>query len=374
MPPTALASKFRLLLLAAISFLGLLPLSLLWLVNLDVAIRVHHPQWQGLSSQLPSQAYETLATYCDDLSTISTLIPLMLLLYPLILAIRVWRWGPQAPERLLHEIYDPYPPHFPFFLVMLGLAGTLYGLLIGLDVSGVSAIDAEALSPEQIQQTFNKLLGGTATALLSSLLGLAGAFLAARPLTWICHRAVNMPTPSQAISLEETFHELIQDMQALGHASKEFREQLGLTDLPALPRALDHLQSDLSHLRQDLADKSFEKSLVDLLNLMQQHQRDLSTQQTLQGTALLEKLSAIETQLSAQTTAQQKGTQLLHSIGEQLEQSRLKQEAAQSQAQDLRQQMLSHLEQQQQDRSGDRQAIRQAFGSFLDSRDEGTSA
>lgn len=326
-------SKIRLALLGSISFLLLIPSTLVWLVNLDVALRIHYPTWQGVQSWLPAVGYGGLLDYCDDLSTISTFIPMMLCLFPLVLAWRVFRWGSDAPERLLHEVYDPYPPHFPFFLVMLGLAGTLYGLLIGLDVSGVSTLGGEGMSPEKIQQTLDQLLGGTATALLSSLVGLAGAFLSARPLTWLCHRAVSMPTDAEAVSLEETFRDLIQDMEALGKASQHFREQLGGSSLQDLPEALEQIQQDLRLLREHSENRSFETALLDVLKSMQQQQQEQSN--------------------------------FLRGLSEQLLALGTNQEALHSQSIEQRAQMLEHLKQQHVDRDTDRSALRNAFGEFL---------
>jgi hypothetical protein len=356
--------------LGGISLILLIPGTLLWLVNLDIAIRVQRPSWQAVERFMPVEAYQSLSVYCEDLSTISTLIPVLLLLFPLLLVIRVWRWGKEAPGRLLHEVYDPYPPHFPFFLVMLGLAGTLYGLLIGLDVSGVSTLGGNEISPDKIQQTLDQLLGGTATALLSSLLGLAGAFLAARPLTWISHRMVNMPGPTEALSLEETFHELIQDMQALGHASKEFREQLGLTEIPDVPKSLQEIQSELQALRETFANRTFETSIINLMDAMQQQQRDWATQQAAQGIALMEKLSAMNEHLAGQMSAQQEENQALRGLTEQLGNWTGQQTEAQVQAREQRSQMLDHLQKQRSDKDGDRIALRQAFGKFLDSSGE----
>ena len=72
-----------------------------------------------------------------------------------------------------------------------GTVGTLYGLLIGLDVSGVKELGDKAQTVDKINDSLDQLLGGTATALLSSLLGLVGAFLALRPLTWLYQWATN---------------------------------------------------------------------------------------------------------------------------------------------------------------------------------------
>ncbi len=57
---------------------------------------------------------------------------------------------PRFAKRL---VADPYPPHFGFFLVMLGLAGTLYGLLSGTETTNNTL---ESLCKQQ--QKTNQLL------------------------------------------------------------------------------------------------------------------------------------------------------------------------------------------------------------------------
>jgi len=110
---------------------------------------------------------------------------------------------------------------------MLGLTGTLYGLFIGLDVSGVAELGQATASAESIRATIDRLLDGTATALLSSLVGLIGAFLAARPLTWIFRRLAFIPPQEDHQPLSETLSALNRDLMELSHSSREFSEQLG---------------------------------------------------------------------------------------------------------------------------------------------------
>ena len=120
--------------------LALLLVSLVvWLVNLEVALQSYSPGLVLISDLLPGWLYLKLAWLSADLSTISTLVPVLLFLFPCLQGWKVLRSGNDVLQR--REIpSDPYPLNFSYFLVMLGLAGTLYGLLIGLDVSGVKEL------------------------------------------------------------------------------------------------------------------------------------------------------------------------------------------------------------------------------------------
>lgn len=232
----------------------LIPSFLAWMVNLELALQIFVPGLNILERLLPSFVYDPLAYFASDLSTISTLVPLLLLGFPFVMSRKVLAFTDRVDDQLRHLVYDPYPPHFPFFLVMLGLAGTLYGLLIGLDVSGVEKLGTEMASPESIQATLDRLLAGTATALLSSLLGLAGAFLAARPFTWLFHRAVGMRQEEESGGLTDALHHLIQDLQSLGDASQRFGKQLSHTELEAIPTTLRAIHEVLQTLGAGLTD------------------------------------------------------------------------------------------------------------------------
>jgi hypothetical protein len=147
---------------------------------------------------------------------------------------------------------DPYPLNFSYFLVMLGLAGTLYGLLIGLDVSGVKALGEDGQTVDKIKESLDQLLGGTATALLSSLLGLVGAFLAAKPLTWLFQWTTEL-SEEEELGLAETIERLVGDMQSLGDASRAFGERLDGTSIQDVPNTLVEIKGELAGLKEELA-------------------------------------------------------------------------------------------------------------------------
>ncbi len=78
------------------------------------------------------------------------------------------------------------------------------------------------------------MLAGTATALLSSLVGLIGAFLVAKPIPWLFRRIAGVEADESKRTLSETVERLTEDMRALSKASRTFAEQLH-------PDALDGL-------------------------------------------------------------------------------------------------------------------------------------
>ncbi|MDA7823495.1 hypothetical protein N9A58_07915 [Opitutales bacterium] len=236
-------------------FLGslvLLVLSLVaWLVNLEVALQSYLPGLVLISDHLPGWLYLKLAWLSADLSTISTLVPVLLFLFPCLQGWKVLRAGNDVLQR--REIpSDPYPLNFSYFLVMLGLAGTLYGLLIGLDVSGVKELGEGGQTVDKIKGSLDQLLGGTATALLSSLLGLIGAFLAAKPLSWCFHWATEL-SDDEDLSLTETIERLVGDMHSLGDASRAFGERLDGTSIQDVPNTLVEIKGELAGLKEELA-------------------------------------------------------------------------------------------------------------------------
>ena len=110
------------------------------------------------------------------------------------------------------------------------MAGTLYGLFIGLDVSGVKELGEDGQMVDKIKQSLDQLLGGTATALLRSLLGLVGAFVAAKPLNWLFQWATEL-FDDEDLCLSQTIECLVEDMKALGDASRAFGERLDGTSI-----------------------------------------------------------------------------------------------------------------------------------------------
>jgi predicted nucleic acid-binding Zn-ribbon protein len=235
-----------------IVFLSLFATSLVaWLVNLEVAVQIFFPGFILISDLLPVGVHDRLAWLSADLSTISTLVPVLLFLFPCMQSWRVMRAGNNMLIRRAIPS-DPYPINFPYFLVMLGLAGTLYGLFIGLDVSGVKELGEDGQMVDKIKQSLDQLLGGTATALLSSLLGLVGAFLAAKPLSWLFQWATEL-FDDEDLSLSQTMECLVEDMKALGDASRAFGERLDGTSIQDVPNTLVEIKGELAGLKDELA-------------------------------------------------------------------------------------------------------------------------
>lgn len=249
----------RLALLLLVCGIGLLFTVSLWLVNLEIAIRVFAPGWQRLETLLPASWFSFGQLFAVDLSTISTLVPVLLFLFPLVQGWRVWRQQAHDSEFVNNLEADPYPPHFAFFLVMLGLVGTLYGLMIGLDLSGVADLAGEPLSQDAIRRSLDRLLGGTATALLSSLVGILGAFAAARPMAWCFRRAIGIKPDVRRRGLSETINRVTGELDELGKASRTFSRILNpetaefmLAQFEAQSTALQSLSSQIHTSNQYL--------------------------------------------------------------------------------------------------------------------------
>ncbi len=218
--------RARLTGVAILSFILLLPAFAAWLVNVDVGIRTVASGWGGLVGDPPAGLLRTLVFLSGDLSTVSTFVPLLLFLFPLVQSLRILR-RPYDDTASIHAMEAlPYPAHFPFFLVMLGLTGTLYGLWIGLSVSGVTGMTEGMPNAEELPVVLDRLLDGTATALLSSLIGLIGAFLAAKPLPYLFERAACLEPVEEERSLADTIDHLTRDLKALSAASREFSATL----------------------------------------------------------------------------------------------------------------------------------------------------
>ena len=287
--------------------IAIIPLLVLWLVNVQVAVQVFVPQAGLFERILPPQWLAVAQWLSADLSSISTLVPLLLLAFPFVQGIRMLHLGTRAGAQDIDWEADPYPPHFAFFLVMLGLVGTLYGLMIGLDLSGVSDLAGETLSQDSIRQSLDRLLGGTATALLSSLVGILGAFAASRPLAWVFRRAAGLQTEARRHSLSDTVTHLTKELEALASASRstagllspataeallvKLDRQCESTDL--LCRHVEQLQAALQTIAQMLADQQGIKDAVIAM------QSDVS-RTAAQTDAMREALSALQSSAEGQ--------------------------------------------------------------------------
>ena len=213
------------------------------LVNIEIAIRVFSPTFHVLDRILPQGLYHIWAILSADLSTVSTLIPVLILAIPLGQAIRIVRRLESDPTFAQRLGPDPYPSHFGFFQVMLGLTGTLYGMYIGLDVSGVSELAGQTPTADTIRQSLDRLLGGTATALLSSLVGLIGAFITARPVPWLFGRITGIKADETRQTLTATIERLTDDLRGLSQASRTFADLLNPDTAQAVLQRMDRQEA-----------------------------------------------------------------------------------------------------------------------------------
>ena len=250
---TSPASFRGLRLLALACLVLLIPAAAFFLVNLELAARVFHPGFQFFERLLPAAVFRAGIPLSADLSTISTLVPVLILLFPLVQALRILRAGARAPAVLRELKADPYPPHFAFFLVMLGLVGTLYGMLIGLQTSGVTEIGGAGINRESVQVTLDRLIGGTATAILSSLVGIVGAFIVARPVPWLFRQLTGVEQEEGRRTLTDTLAELTRDLQRLGAASRDLASQLPPGALQQFRAQVDRLEAGVSDAVRHLA-------------------------------------------------------------------------------------------------------------------------
>ncbi len=246
----------------------LIPSFIIWLLNIELALQSAGIPYNLIGTILPENIYNFILPLTADLSTITTLVPVLLFAFPLFMAIKIQRRTKTDPGYIHRIVYDPYPPHFPFFLVMLGLTGTLYGLLIGLSASGVDEIATTVPSADNIRETVDRLLAGTATALLSSLLGLLGAFFAARPFTWIFHKMAGIKEEESQHSLMETVASLTHDLQTLSHASREFSERLNVGAADRIDQRLTNIESTVNTLIESISQTN--KNLNKLATLQEQ--------------------------------------------------------------------------------------------------------
>lgn len=298
-------SRQRSMLLLALACLLPLPFFIgAFLVNIEMAIRIFVPTVHVFDRIFPSGLFHIWQILSADLSTVSTLIPLMILAFPLGQLIRLYLKRDSDPTLAQRLGPDPYPSHFGFFQVMLGLTGTLYGMYIGLDVSGVSELAGQSPTADSIRQSLDRLLGGTATALLSSLVGLIGAFITARPVPWLFGRVTGIKADETRQTLTATIERLTDDLHGLSQASRTFTDYLNPDTANTVLQRMD---------RQEAATREGCNTLnailkqVELLNSNQSIQaRQLTVLETLTGvaTSAREKQDQIHAVLAAMAASQ----------------------------------------------------------------------
>lgn len=171
-----------------------------------------------------------------DISTVSTFVFVLLFLFPAIKCLQNARDLKRVPEKV-EEVglpNSPYPEGFTFFLVMLGLAGTLYGLYVGL-FSGDIRGTAESGQADAVSMMIDQLLNGAATALLSSLWALVAAFFAASPIRMLYEWACMLEDPIDDDSLDNAVRQLVDDLRSLSVASRIATDNLSTEEKSAAP-------------------------------------------------------------------------------------------------------------------------------------------
>ncbi|MEI6516089.1 MAG: hypothetical protein WCO77_08930 [bacterium] len=298
-------SRRRFLTLLIVACLIPLPFLLgAFLVNVEIGIRVFAPAFHVLDRILPQGLYHIWAVLSADLSTVSTLIPFLIVAIPLVQAIRILKKLESDPTFGQRMGPDPYPSHFGFFQIMLGLTGTLYGMYIGLDISGVSELAGQTPTTDSIRQSLDRLLGGTATALLSSLVGLIGAFITARPVPWLFGRIVGVKADETRQTLTATIERLTDDLRGLSQASRTFTDILNPQTAQTLLAKLDSQEAATREIGTRLNSIT---TLLETLNHGQAIQaRQLQVLENLAGiaTASGDKMDQVNTTLGTMAQTQ----------------------------------------------------------------------
>jgi hypothetical protein len=228
-------------------------------VNVELAIRVFVPSFDFTERLISSQLFAWMTPLGADQSGVTTLVPVLLLAFPL------WQGWRRKQELLRHpeavsHVMDPYPEHFPFFCIMLGLFGTLYGMMIGLSSSGVSGLAVASPSSESIRVALDRLLSGTATALLSSIMGMIGAFLSALPFPAIYRWCTGASAEVEDVDIITSIEQVTSELKALAQAGAEARQQWGGD---AIGQVLDRLeQLQISTDRSAAASVHMQESMA----------------------------------------------------------------------------------------------------------------
>ena len=213
------ARKGRLTILIFVCLVLLIPSIVAWIVNLELGLEVltKNNEPTLLKSLIPGGIFSLFYPFGADLSTVTTLVPVLVFLYPILKALKIISAEGRDPSKLKHMDPDPYPSQFVLFMVLLGLAGTLYGMWIGLRVSGVESLGEAGATGSAIVMSIKNLLAGISTAILSSLAGLVGAFIAASPITRLFYWAACVTEEEEEeVDLVETLTNLANNLSTAG--------------------------------------------------------------------------------------------------------------------------------------------------------------
>ncbi len=251
----------------------------LWLVNIEFAVRLFLPEFSIILKYIPANIFNILETLSSDFSTVTTLIPVLICLFPIVSLSRIEKnYNAEITETF------PYPENFPFFLVMLGLAGTLYGLLIGLDSSGLSALDSATSGAPEIRDTIDRLLDGTATALLSSLVGIIGAFIVVKPVPMIFQAFLHIKDDEEN-DIEKVIENLTTQFVNLNKVVENFSETIEKYNDTDIPQNVQNIEKAFFKL--------LEQQSINTEFLQHIHKQQELTNTLLEPLGNLEKLSLL---------------------------------------------------------------------------------
>lgn len=99
--------KSRLTILLILGGVLMIPAFFAWVVNVEIGMRTIFPGWKLLESILPSFIYDSFLIFSDDLSTISTFIPLLLILYPFVMGWKILKLKAEHEGALSKLEHDP---------------------------------------------------------------------------------------------------------------------------------------------------------------------------------------------------------------------------------------------------------------------------
>ena len=267
------------LLTKTIFYILLVIFTLLWLVNIEFAIKLFAPDLTIILKYIPANIQKQLEVLSADFSTVTTLIPVLICLFPIVSLNKLQK----SRNTEISETF-PYPENFPFFLVMLGLAGTLYGLLIGLDSSGLTTLGADATGAPEIRETIDRLLDGTATALLSSLMGIIGAFIVVKPIPMIFHGLLGIKETEEN-DIEQVIQNLTIQFNNLNSVVENFSTTIEKYNDTNIPQSVQNIEKAFFKL--------LEQQSINTEFLQHIHKQQELTNKLLEPLANLEKLNVL---------------------------------------------------------------------------------
>jgi hypothetical protein len=208
-----------------------------WIVNVEVAVE---GVWGAKLVLLRRfELLERLLTpLAIDWSTVSTFVIVLLGLFPAVAGYRVLTAADPTATAAVRA-GTPYPAGLAIGMVWAGIFGTLIGLWIalrdsGIDVTaGVAAADGATVDRGSgLSEALSKLFAGTATAIWSSLLGIAGAYLVVQPVPALFRRlgpdvgAERDPLQATIEKLDKSLTELRKTTESVNASAKTLFEQL----------------------------------------------------------------------------------------------------------------------------------------------------